>query len=481
MDSRLGALTGSFISRWPQYALAFSVGNTSRTENKMPNNLRKLQDRAAAIAARLTELADTEERSEEQTAELRKLSDEADAVKADLDFEQKLAAKEAELRAVVEPAAPAPAPVEKAEEKKAEIRQVLPHHTELRCFNDSPESVEKAYGIGRWIRGTLLRSNDDLRWCKDHGFEARALSEGTNSAGGFLVPDEFAARVIRLVEEYGTYPEAAERVVMARDVMNIPKRASGTTAYFVSEGSSVTESDPSFSQVQLNAQKLAVATRLSQEVLEDSASYVNIADQVVQEFATSLALKVDTSAWTGDGTSGHGSITGLFTKIDDGNHTASVVDAASGNTGFETLDVDDFLNCVGQLPIYARPGAAWYISPSGYSASIARLKYALGGNSVDELSSDAGLSFLGFPVRLVHVADSTLGADAGVVKCVLGNVQLSSIYASRRDFSMKMYDQVYATTEQVLMQGSMRLACVSHSLGSTTEAGPVIALKSAAS
>ena len=169
----------------------------------------------------------------------------------------------------------------------------------------------------------------------------------------------------------------------------------------------------------------------------------------------------------------------FFTKIDDGN-PASVA-AASGNTGFETLDVDDFLNCVGQLPIYARPGAAWYISPSGYSASIARLKYALGGNSVDELSSDAGLSFLGFPVKLCHVADSTLGADAGVVKCVLGNVQLSSIYASRRDFSMKMYDQVYATTEQVLMQGSMRLACVSHSLGSTTEAGPVIALKTAAS
>ena len=305
MDSRLGALTGSFISRWPQYALAFSVGNTSRTENKMPNNLRKLQDRAAAIAARLTELADTEERSEEQTAELRKLSDEADAVKADLDFEQKLAAKEAELRAVVEPAAPAPAPVEKAEEKKRDP-PVLPHHR-TPLFNIH-ESVEKAYGIGRWIRGTLLRSNDDLRWCKDHGFEARALSEGTNSAGGFLVPDEFAARVIRLVEEYGTYPEAAERVVMARDVMNIPKRASGTTAYFVSEGSSVTESDPSFSQVQLNAQKLAVATRLSQEVLEDSASYVNIADQVVQEFATSLALKVDTSAWTGDGTSGHGGI-----------------------------------------------------------------------------------------------------------------------------------------------------------------------------
>ena len=76
----------------------------------MPSNLKRLQDRAAAIAARMTELADIDERSEEQTAELRKLSEEADTVKADLEFEGRLADKEKELRAVVEKAAPAPAP-----------------------------------------------------------------------------------------------------------------------------------------------------------------------------------------------------------------------------------------------------------------------------------------------------------------------------------------------------------------------------------
>jgi len=76
----------------------------------MASNLKRLQDRAAAIAARLNELADIEERSEEQTAELRRLTDEADKVKSDLEFEQRLAAKEAELRSVVERAAPAPTP-----------------------------------------------------------------------------------------------------------------------------------------------------------------------------------------------------------------------------------------------------------------------------------------------------------------------------------------------------------------------------------
>jgi HK97 family phage major capsid protein len=444
----------------------------------MGANLKRLQDRAAAIAARMSDLADLEDRNEDQTAELRRLSTEADAVKADLDFEATLAAKEKELRAVVEPAAPAPAP-EKAE-KKIEVRQVLPHHTELRAFNGGPDDVESAYRVGRWIRGTVFRREDDLRWCREHGMEARALNEGSNSAGGYLVPDEFAARVIRLVEDYGTMPGACERVTLARDVMNIPKRNSGTTAYFVGEGSAVTESEPTFSQVTLNAVKLAVATRLSSEVLEDSASYVNIADQVSIEFAQSLAYKIDDAGWNGDGTSGYGSITGLTQAIDDGTHTAGVIDAASGNTSVETLDVDDFLAVIGKTPIYARQGAAWYMSPAVYAASVARLKYALGGNAVSDLNNSDGQSFLGYPVRLVHVMDGTLGTDAGVVKALFGNLGLSSIYASRREFGVKVYDQVYATTEQLLMQGSMRFVIKHHSLGSNSEAGPVLALKTAA-
>ncbi len=42
-------------------------------------------------------------------------------------------------------------------------------------------------------------------------------------------------------------------------------------------------------------------------------------------------------------------------------------------------------------------------------------------------------------------------------------------------------DQVYATTDQLLLQGTMRFDSVAHTLGSTSEVGPVIALRSAAS
>lgn len=444
----------------------------------MASNLKRLQDRAAAVAARMNELAAVAERSEDQTAELRRLSDEADKVKADLEFEGKLAAKEQELRAVLEPAAPAaPAPVAAEQPKKVEIRAVNPQHTTLRAFNDGPEAVESAYRCGRWLRAHVFKNSDDLRWCKDHGVEARALNEGSNSAGGSLVPEEFANRVIRLVETYGTYPGAVENVSMSRDTMVIPKRLSGTTAYFVGEGSSITESEPTYGNVSLVAKKLAVGCRMSTEVVEDAL--VSLADAVATEFSTSLAFRIDQCGWIGDGTSQYGGINGVINKINDGTHTASVVSAASGNTAFETLDIEDFLAAMAKLPLYARQGAAWYVSPAGYAASIARLKYAAGGNTVDNLGASAGESFLGYPVRMVHVMNSTLGVDSNKVKVLFGNLSLACIYARRRDFSVRLFDQVYATTDQLLLQGTMRFDSVAHTLGTTSEVGPVIALKTA--
>jgi len=451
----------------------------------MASNLKRLQDRAAAIAARMTELADVAERSEDQTAELRRLSDEADKVKADLEFEGTLAAKEAELRAVVEKAAPAPvaaAPAVETETKKVEIRAIQPDFRSLKAFNDSPAAVDSAYRCGRWLAATVYKRDADIRWCRENGVETRALNEGSNASGGALVPEEFANRVIRLVETYGTFPPAAENVSMSRDTMVIPKRATGTTAYFVGEGSAITESEPTYTNVSLVARKLAVACRMSSEVVEDTQGVVSLADAVATEFGTSLAYKIDLCGWTGTGNhADFGGIHGIVDKINDGTHTASVHSAASGNTAFETLDIEDFLGVIGKLPIYARQGARWYVSPAGYAASSARLKYAAGGNTVENVGGGAGESFLGYGVSMVHVMNSTLGADASKVKVLFGNMGLSSIYARRRDFSVRLFDQVYATSDQLLLLGTMRFDVNHHSLGSTTEAGPVIALRSAAS
>ena len=450
----------------------------------MASNLKRLQERAAGISARMAELAAVEDRSADQTKELISLSGQADQVKTDLEFEERIASKEAELRSVVEKAAPAPTQAVEApakdEPKKIEIRGIVPHHTQLSAFNDGPEAVESAYRCGRWLRAAVFKNAEDIRWCKDHGVENRALGENSNSTGGALVPEEFASRVIRLVENYGTFAESSvEKVTMTRDTMIVPKRVTGTTAYFVGEGTAVQESEPTYSNVQLIAKKLAVGTRMSNEVVEDAL--ISLADAVATEFATSLAYKIDLCGWVGDGTSGFGGIQGAVPRVNDGTHTASVVTAGATRTGFETLTVTDFVNMIGKMPLYARSGAQWYISPAGFASSMARLRYAAGGNTVETVGGGANETFLGFKVNLVHVMDSTLGADPSKVKVLFANLGLSSIYARRRDFSVRMYDQVYATTDQLLLQGTMRFDIVHHSLGDNTTAGPVIALKTAAS
>lgn len=469
----------------------------------MSKNLKTLQNRAAAISKRMRELSDVTERTPDQDAEIRALNIQSGEVRQGLEFEATLSAEERALSATIEQAAPAgvasaavasPAPQEpETRELRAkktladlEIRGVhVPHHTQLRAFNERPEDVEAAYRCGRWLKAHVFKNADDIQWCRDHGVESRALGENTNSAGGALVPEEFAARVIRLVESYGTFAASSvEKVTMTRDTMIIPKRVTGTTAYFIGEGVASTESQPSYSNVQLVAKKLAVSSRMSSEVVEDSL--ISMADAVAAEFATSLAFQIDQCGWIGDGGINYGGIYGLVNKLASNATPASLQTAAAAHVSFETLTIDDFLKLIGKLPLYARQGARFYISPAGYAASMARLRYASGGNTQTDLGGGVTESFLGYPVDQIHVMNSTLGSDVSQVKVLFGNLGLSSIYARRRDFSVRMYDQVYATTDQLLLQGTMRFDIVHHTLGTkdpagTDIAGPVIALKTAAS
>ena len=76
----------------------------------MSKTLKALQNRAAAISARMKALSDIADRSEEQGAELKSLVKESVEVRQNLEFEANIAKEEAQLRAVVEPAAPASAP-----------------------------------------------------------------------------------------------------------------------------------------------------------------------------------------------------------------------------------------------------------------------------------------------------------------------------------------------------------------------------------
>src|SRR5204863_1897201 len=124
--------------------------------------------------------------------------------------------------------------------------------------------AERAYRFGQFVlacRG--IKSAIDF--CAKEGI-TRAMSEGVNESGGFLVPEEFGNDLIDLREQYGVFRREAKMVAMASDVRSDPRRDSGLTAYFEGEGDAGTTSDMGWGRVSLTAKKLMVLARYSTEV-----------------------------------------------------------------------------------------------------------------------------------------------------------------------------------------------------------------------
>jgi HK97 family phage major capsid protein len=177
---------------------------------------------------------------------------------------------------------------------------------------------------------------------------------------------------------------------------------------------------------------------------------------------------------------------GVCTKIVDGTHNASLVTAAGGNTSALTLDVDDLIATAGRLPLYARAQSRWYMSPAVFAASVQRLGLVnnvglSGGNTAANLSAPTELRLLGSPVVFVHTMSSVVGADPGVVKALYGDLSLSSIYATRRGVTIKTSEDRYLEQDATLMVATTRFDCITHDCGDNVKAGPIVALRTAAS
>lgn len=159
----------------------------------------------------------------------------------------------------------------------------------------------------------------------------KALNEATSADGGYLVPDEFSNKLLALIQAKTVTMNDLDVRQMASDVQYIPKVTAGTTAYWVTETGTITESAPSYGQITLTAKKVASLVQASSEVLEDNN--VDLANHLVDQMATDLAISIDGKVLTGSCyTTGNTGAASPFTGL---LHTASYTNAvdAAGNSG----------------------------------------------------------------------------------------------------------------------------------------------------
>jgi HK97 family phage major capsid protein len=451
------------------------------------DKIKKLLDELAAVVAEMeatTEApaeGDAPAMSEEQEASLRSLEARADKLKEQIAFCERLAAKEKEMRAILERAAPA-AQVEKATQQetaavteKRSVFAVPNSHGKLKAFR----SAEAAYRAGMHVRGYILGDAEARRWCVDHNVESRAQAGGINALGGVLTSDEMSTEIVRLVEEFGSFPANAKRVSMNSDTMLVARRKGGLSARPIGENAAPDTSDVTFDNISLVAKLWGIDNRIPNSLLEDSV--IDLADTMAVEVAQAFAEAFDNAGWIGTGALAlyHG-VVGASVAVDDGTHTRSVVGAGTSRNTFDTLTLTDFTNTVARLPVYARRNAKWYISPAGYGSSMLRLMVAASGNNAADVAGGAGLQFLGFPVVLAQPLQSNLTGTASTVACMFGDLSQAATFGERRAISIKTSTERFIELDQTLTFATTRNAIVINDLGDNSKAGPLVALKFAA-
>jgi len=353
----------------------------------------------------------------------------------------------------------------------------------LRHFT-GPGGELEAYRFGTWFAGT-----QGVPWavqrCREQGIVlARAQTEGTNTAGGFAVPDEFENRFIYLREEYGVFRKFANVEPMSTETKSIMRQTGGLTAYPVGEITALTESNITLDQVNLTAKKFGCVTIFSSELNEDAV--IGMADKLAGDMAHAFALKEDQCGFIGTGAATYAGIVGIAQQLNtvNGVDEGGGIIVANGNLPSEFL-IGDWGKVPGLVPAYVDPQRCrWYMHKSVWSSGWLRLEIALAGNTWPMVNAgEQAPRILGYPVEFVQAMPyCAAGTEMSVTLALFGDLSLAATMGDRRGMTIGVGTEGTVGSVNLFEQDASAIRATErfdinvHDVGTATVAGPVVAL-----
>jgi HK97 family phage major capsid protein len=324
---------------------------------------------------------------------------------------------------------------------------------EQKMHNDA---VQKNFMVnGSYGRQALSPAMKDfVNWAKtgETMMQKAALVGTTPANGGYLVPDEFHAEVLRKMSEMAIIRKAGARVItMSGDKMTIPTLATEGTGGWKgkAQGQAYKQEEPTFSEITLEPKKYDRLALASYEMLEDSA--INVADLLADIFAEDFAIAEDNAFISGDGaTMPEGIITSADVTL------KALIGAAAG-----TIEAQDVFNIVYALKRKYRQGASWLI----HDTAVSKLRgLEVNGSflwSEGNLANGEPARLAGYPVYTsdaLELADfDGAGAGAGAGSpLVFGNLKYYYI-GDRQGFRLRRSTERYFETGQVAFAADKRV------------------------
>lgn len=346
------------------------------------------------------------------------------------------------------------------------------------------ESSKDAYQTGMWMCATLGKNNTAREYCREHGVGnwSMAMEEGTDSLGGFSVPDPLANTIVELMQDFGVFRQYAQNVPMTSDTLRVPKLPevpttngspdSSLTVYYPDEGSAITPSDLTFEQVSMSATKYATLALWSTELNEDAV--ISMSDLLARDIARRFSWAEDVNSFNGTGSAP--AITGVTNALQAG---AKVV-LESTNTALSDITLADLNNMLAILKEYPGLTPRYYMHKYVWWNVVVPLLQAAGGTNMPQLEAGADMQLNGVPVVFTQVLPGQ-AATAGDAVIVAGDLGLGAYCAIRRNVSIRILTELYAASDQLAIVATMRGDSVTHSVGDASEAGCISSLELAAS
>ena len=268
-----------------------------------------------------------------------------------------------------------------------------------------------------------------------------ALQEGTDSEGGYLVPDEFERTLVEALEEENVFRTLAHVIKTSSGDRKIPVVASKGTASWVDEEGAYTESDDAFSQVSIGAYKLGTMIKVSEELLADSV--FDLEAYISKEFARRIGAREEESFFNGDG---KGKPLGILAAA--GGAEVGVTAASA-----TAITADEVIDLFYSLKAPYRKNAVWVLNDATVK-QIRKLKDTTG-QYLWQPSLVAGTpdTLLGRPVKTSAFMPT---AAAGAKTIAFGDFKYYWI-ADRQGRTFKKLSELYAANGQVGFMGTQRV------------------------
>ncbi|MBM6737753.1 phage major capsid protein [Faecalicatena fissicatena] len=268
-----------------------------------------------------------------------------------------------------------------------------------------------------------------------------ALQEGTDSEGGYLVPDEYERTLVEVLEEENMFRQLAKVIRTSSGDRKIPVVATKGTASWIDEEGAYTESDDSFGQVSIGAYKVGTMIKVSEELLNDSV--FDLESYIAKEFARRIGAKEEEAFFTGDGS---GKPLGILAAT--GGAETGVTAASS-----TAVTADELMDLFYSLKSPYRKKAVWVLNDSTIKA-VRKLKDSTG-QYLWQPSLVAGTpdTLLGRPVKTSAYMPVIA---AGAKTIAFGDFSYYWI-ADRQGRSFKRLNELYAANGQVGFLGSQRV------------------------